>query len=82
MPPKSRKVKKAGRITVEPAGISVTYVKCPKCPKLRPDETMLLINPNEPCCRMCKGIEWGNEYRRTHPVKKRAKAKRKVETVA
>ena len=69
-------VKPSRRITVEPKGISVGYVKCPKCPKLRSDERAVIINPDKSECRMCKGIEW----QRANPVKKfkkkvRAKAK-------
>jgi hypothetical protein len=77
------KVKKAGgvkpsrRITVEPKGISVSYVPCQKCPEFRSDERAVVIDPGQSMCRMCYGIDW----QRKHPVKiykKKVRAKAKT----
>jgi hypothetical protein len=71
---KGREKSRPKRITTEPQGISSNYVKCPTCPKHRPDEEPCVISDHPDAvhvggkfqCRWCYGIEWGNEYRKTH----------------
>jgi hypothetical protein len=54
-------------------GIAVKYQRCPTCPKLRPDEEAIVINPEQKQCRWCYGIEWQKAWRRK--LKPCAKAK-------